>query len=71
MRPAVATRAQASSGTDYTAVYKAVAVACMGALLFGFHLGIVNGPLMQIATDLGFADNVGLQGLVRSHCSAS
>jgi hypothetical protein len=45
-------------------VYKAVACACFGALLFGYHLGVVNGPLQQIATDLAFADNVALQGLV-------
>lgn len=47
------------------AVYKAVVIACLGAFLFGYHLGVVNGPLGQIAADLNFGDNVSLQGLVR------
>lgn len=45
-------------------VYKAVAIACCGAFLFGYHLGVLNGPLQQLAADLNFADNVALQGLV-------
>ena len=47
------------------AVYKAVVTACLGAFLFGYHLGVVNGPLGQIAADLSFGDNVSMQGLVR------
>eukprot|EP00892_Ulva_mutabilis_P006771 jgi/Ulvmu1/4466/UM002_0191.1 len=47
-------------------VYKAVAIACCGAFLFGYHLGVLNGPLQQLAADLNFADNVALQGLVVS-----
>eukprot|EP00271_Cylindrocystis_brebissonii_P017621 TRINITY_DN4646_c0_g2_i1.p1 TRINITY_DN4646_c0_g2~~TRINITY_DN4646_c0_g2_i1.p1 ORF type:complete len:568 (+),score=107.20 TRINITY_DN4646_c0_g2_i1:97-1800(+) len=31
----------------------AVALACVGAFLFGYHLGVVNGPLEQILMDLG------------------
>ncbi len=49
-------------------VLRAVFVACMGAFAFGYHLGVVNGPLEAIAADLGFAGNKGLQGLV-SHRS--
>lgn len=45
-------------------VYKAVAIACCGAFLFGYHLGVLNGPLQQLAADLNFAENVALQGLV-------
>lgn len=47
-------------------VLAAVAVASCGAFSFGYHLGVVNGPLGAIATDLGFASNAGLQGLVVS-----
>ena len=46
-------------------VFTAVAVAGLGAFSFGYHLGVVNGPLAAIATDLGFAGNASLQGLVR------
>lgn len=47
-------------------VLVAVCVAAMGAFLFGYHLGVVNGPLEQIAADLNFAGNTVLQGSVRS-----
>lgn len=46
-------------------VLSAVVIASFGALAFGFHLGVVNGPLEAIAADLGFAGNAGLQGTVR------
>ena len=42
-----------------------VAVASMGALSFGYHLGVVNGPLEVLAQQLGFGGNASLQGLVR------
>lgn len=42
----------------------AVAVAAMGGVCFGYHLGVVNGPLEAIAADLGFGGNAGLQGAV-------
>lgn len=48
------------------AVLLAVATASCGAFAFGYHLGIVNGPLNAIASDLGFASNTNLQGLVVS-----
>jgi hypothetical protein len=47
------------------AVLVAVGVACMGAFAFGYHLGVVNGPLEAIAKELGFAGNQALSGLVR------
>jgi hypothetical protein len=47
------------------AVLAAVGVACMGAFAFGYHLGVVNGPLEAIARELGFAGNQALSGLVR------
>lgn len=45
-------------------VLTAVGVACMGAFAFGYHLGVVNGPLEAIAKELGFAGNQALAGLV-------
>lgn len=51
-----------SSGT----VLPYVGVACLGAILFGYHLGVVNGALEYLARDLGIADNTVLQGWVVS-----
>lgn len=48
-----------------------VSVASCGAFAFGYHLGILNGPLGQIALDLGFESNPFLQGLVVSSCLAA
>ncbi len=41
-----------------------VAVASCGAFSFGYHLGVVNGPLGVLAEQLGFGGNATLQGLV-------
>ncbi|XP_006643688.2 plastidic glucose transporter 4 [Oryza brachyantha] len=43
-----------------------VGVACLGAILFGYHLGVVNGALEYLAKDLGIAENAVLQGWVVS-----
>ncbi|XP_010453769.1 PREDICTED: plastidic glucose transporter 4 isoform X1 [Camelina sativa] len=43
-----------------------VGVACLGAILFGYHLGVVNGALEYLAKDLGIADNTVLQGWIVS-----
>lgn len=51
-----------SSGT----VLPYVGVACLGAILFGYHLGAVNGALEYLAVDLGIAENTVLQGWVVS-----
>lgn len=51
-----------SSGT----VLPFVGIACLGAILFGYHLGVVNGALEYLAKDLGFAENTVLQGWVVS-----
>lgn len=71
--PVAAATATADVGEDgppasLTPVLWAVAVASMGALAFGYHLGVVNGPLNAIAADLGFAGNAGLQGAVTAAC---
>ncbi|KAM1017616.1 hypothetical protein ACFX2A_048152 [Malus domestica] len=51
-----------SSGT----VLPYVGVACLGAILFGYHLGVVNGALEYLSIDLGIAENAVLQGWVVS-----
>nr|GFA64842.1 plastidic glucose transporter 4-like [Tanacetum cinerariifolium] len=43
-----------------------VGVASLGAILFGYHLGVVNGALEYLAKDLGIADNAVLQGWIVS-----
>lgn len=60
---------------SYNAVLFSVFVCSLGAMLFGLHLGIVNGPLDAIAADLGFAANAQLKGAVSKiikvlHCIA-
>ncbi|KAI5684297.1 hypothetical protein M9H77_05525 [Catharanthus roseus] len=72
-------KAQASTGGDIENVEPAkfekkssasvlpyVGVACLGAILFGYHLGVVNGALEYLAADLGIAENTVLQGWVVS-----
>ncbi|XLU47125.1 hypothetical protein S245_041939 [Arachis hypogaea] len=51
-----------SSGT----VLPFVGVACLGATLFGYHLGVVNGALEYLAKDLGITENTVLQGWIVS-----
>ncbi|XP_055804047.1 plastidic glucose transporter 4 [Solanum dulcamara] len=51
-----------SSGT----VLPYVGVACLGAILFGYHLGVVNGALEYLAKDLGIAENTVIQGWIVS-----
>ncbi|XP_011021266.1 PREDICTED: plastidic glucose transporter 4 isoform X1 [Populus euphratica] len=43
-----------------------VGVACLGAILFGYHLGVVNGALEYLAKDLGIVENAVLQGWIVS-----
>ncbi|KAK9115946.1 hypothetical protein Sjap_014893 [Stephania japonica] len=53
-------------GQSSGSVFPYVAVACLGAILFGYHLGVVNGALEYLAKDLGIAENTVLQGWVVS-----
>ncbi|KAJ4908309.1 Plastidic glucose transporter 4 [Raphanus sativus] len=55
-----------SEGNSSGTVLPFVAVACLGAILFGYHLGVVNGALEYLAKDLGIADNTVLQGWIVS-----
>ncbi|KAH1215486.1 Plastidic glucose transporter 4 [Glycine max] len=43
-----------------------VGVACLGAILFGYHLGVVNGALEYLAKDLGITENTVIQGWIVS-----
>ncbi|XP_047969814.1 plastidic glucose transporter 4-like isoform X2 [Salvia hispanica] len=47
-------------------VYPYVGIACLGAFLFGYHLGVVNGALEYLSKDLGITENTVLQGWVVS-----
>jgi hypothetical protein len=40
-------------------------VASVGAFAFGYHLGVVNGPMEAIASDLGFLGDAAKEGMVR------
>ena len=75
VRRRVASRAsnsvQASSASSaseakssLTPVLVAVAVASLGALLFGLHVAIVNGLQDAVSAELGFSANTGLRGAV-------
>ncbi|XAR51528.1 hypothetical protein NMG60_11006177 [Bertholletia excelsa] len=55
-----------SQGKSSGTVLPYVGVACLGAILFGYHLGVVNGALEYLAKDLGIAENTVLQGWVVS-----
>nr|KJB08387.1 hypothetical protein B456_001G081100 [Gossypium raimondii]KJB08389.1 hypothetical protein B456_001G081100 [Gossypium raimondii] len=48
------------------AVLPFVGVACLGAMLFGYHLGVVNGALEYLSKDLGIPENTVMQGWIVS-----
>lgn len=50
--------------SSLTPVLMAVAVASLGALLFGLHVAIVNGLQDAVSAELGFSGNTGLRGAV-------
>uniref|UniRef100_A0A3Q7F959 Major facilitator superfamily (MFS) profile domain-containing protein n=1 Tax=Solanum lycopersicum TaxID=4081 RepID=A0A3Q7F959_SOLLC len=49
-------------GQSSGSVLPYVGVACLAAILFGYHLGVVNGALEYLAKDLGIAENTVIQG---------
>ncbi|KAK9683190.1 hypothetical protein RND81_10G122100 [Saponaria officinalis] len=53
-------------GKSSASVIPYVGVACLGAILFGYHLGVVNGALDYLSADLAIAGNAVLQGWVVS-----
>lgn len=50
--------------SSLTPVLVAVAIASLGALLFGLHVAIVNGLQDAVSAELGFSANTGLRGAV-------
>ncbi|KAL9255274.1 Plastidic glucose transporter 4-like protein [Drosera capensis] len=50
------------AGKSSASVLPYVGVACLGAILFGYHLGVVNGALEYLSRDLGISGNAVLQG---------
>ncbi|CAN0913675.1 Plastidic glucose transporter 4 [Linum grandiflorum] len=64
LNPQDSTVRQRSSSTG--TVLPFVGVACLGATLFGYHLGVVNGALEYLAKDLGIAENAVIQGWIVS-----
>ncbi|KAL8171532.1 LOW QUALITY PROTEIN: hypothetical protein V2J09_023336 [Rumex salicifolius] len=44
-------------GKSSPSVLPYVGVACLGAILFGYHLGVVNGALEYLSSDLGITGN--------------
>ncbi|KAJ4973405.1 hypothetical protein NE237_006579 [Protea cynaroides] len=53
-------------GKSSGSVLPYVGVACVGAILFGYHLGVVNGALEYLSKDLGIAENAVLKGWIVS-----
>ncbi|KAL1810091.1 hypothetical protein ACET3Z_027081 [Daucus carota] len=53
-------------GKSFGSVLPFVGVACLGAMLFGYHLGVVNGALEYLSKDLEIVENDFLQGWVVS-----
>uniref|UniRef100_M4CWP3 Major facilitator superfamily (MFS) profile domain-containing protein n=1 Tax=Brassica campestris TaxID=3711 RepID=M4CWP3_BRACM len=51
-----------SEGKSSGTVLPFVGVACLGAILFGYHLGVVNGALEYLAKDLGWIVSALLAG---------
>ena len=58
-RRSIKTKLRASAGGATTTKAEAplaVAGACVGVSLFGYHLGVVNAPLQAMAASMGFGD---------------
>ncbi|KAL6143934.1 hypothetical protein ACLB2K_054629 [Fragaria x ananassa] len=55
-------------GLDFgwLAAFPHVFTASMSNFLFGYHIGVMNGPIVSIARELGFEGNSILEGLVVS-----
>ena len=62
--------ASVKGGSDETAITaslaKALTAAYLGCFLFGYHMGVINAPLQEIASSLGFATSPAMQGRVVS-----
>ncbi|GMY09817.1 probable plastidic glucose transporter 1 isoform X1 [Fagus crenata] len=64
-------RASEKNGEDvvdygWLPAFPHVLIASMSNFLFGYHIGLMNGPIVSIARELGFEGNSILEGLVVS-----
>ena len=59
-------RARGSRKTSGPGLLPSAVVADVGAFLFGYHTAVCNAPLSAIASELGFADDDGVKGVVVS-----
>ncbi|KAL1212346.1 putative plastidic glucose transporter 1 [Cardamine amara subsp. amara] len=55
-----------SVDVGWLSAFPHVSVASMANFLFGYHIGVMNGPIVSIARELGFEGNSILEGLVVS-----
>ncbi|KAL3714710.1 hypothetical protein ACJRO7_006590 [Eucalyptus globulus] len=57
-----------SGGLDlgWLPAFPHVLIASMSNFLFGYHIGVMNGPIVSIARELGFEGNPIIEGLVVS-----
>ncbi|GMG98705.1 hypothetical protein Nepgr_000545 [Nepenthes gracilis] len=55
-----------SVDSGWLPVFPHVLTASMSNFLFGYHIGVMNGPIISIARELGFEGNSILEGLVVS-----
>ncbi|XP_039036957.1 probable plastidic glucose transporter 1 isoform X2 [Hibiscus syriacus] len=55
-----------SSDVGWRPAFPHVLVASMSNFLFGYHIGVMNGPIISIARELGFEGDPILEGLVVS-----
>ncbi|XP_072991811.1 probable plastidic glucose transporter 1 [Typha latifolia] len=53
-------------GLGWLPVFPHVLTASMANFLFGYHIGVMNGPIEAVAGELGFEGNSFLEGLVVS-----
>ncbi|KAI6672772.1 hypothetical protein NL676_000678 [Syzygium grande] len=61
-------RGDSGGGLDlgWLPAFPHVLIASMSNFLFGYHIGVMNGPVVSIAKELGFEGNSILEGLVVS-----
>ncbi|KAF9668789.1 hypothetical protein SADUNF_Sadunf14G0039900 [Salix dunnii] len=55
-----------SSDIGWLPAFPHVLIASMSNFLFGYHIGVMNGPIVSVAKELGFEGNSILEGLVVS-----
>ncbi|KAJ6722710.1 PLASTIDIC GLUCOSE TRANSPORTER 1-RELATED [Salix koriyanagi] len=55
-----------SSDIGWLPAFPHVLIASMSNFVFGYHIGVMNGPIVSVAKELGFEGNSILEGLVVS-----